>query len=1109
MNKKGLVIALFVVMSISAISPLVIYPKTVAQTSDPQPTYSFFTQGIDTMIKRLWTPSLGAFTDSPGVNFFWWTDDQAKALLDLSQNLTRYGTYCSSIINFLDNYQFNGMVVRRLANLTPQIVQYNPTNFIVNNNGIIQIQGDLSNPTGMKFLIKYQQSDCNMTCIQGQSIRYNWLEANSVFNPSMESGTNNPDYWYSGSNAYWSTAQARTGIKSLLLNVSSANAEWRAQYFLVSGNASYQVQGYFKGNVTADEFFLTIRWFSNGDGTGFISETNIPIPTGTYSDWTLFSADKAAPSNALSADIVFRAISGTGKLYGDDFSVRKKGVTEYPADTAITSYYINDRRPNHVDLIQVHNDGKIKVTFNYTIAKGKPYILFTSKVENVWGISDLTGVYIHNAFDQLDQFGVPTGAGQNPLGYRYIYFPGVGDVAANSTVPQHFLPQSNWNGDYFVIHMRDIPDIFDRSLAIAVILGNKTSLTAIDNVLAPTPDELHWLKMYYSLGDISAGSSTQYTAKYVLLNAHDWTNMAGYDQFFSNIDSFNNVDLSLDHQYGTILYGLAEYYYQSGLNRTFVERIWNYWYRMFTSSGNGSYMQSFPYAIIATYRLYQKTGNSTYSAVAKSLVDKMLERQQMDDTKANYGGFREWGGAQYSYLDYTAPAGDALGWMYQATGNATYQTRKTIASNSVHIDSDGSLYCYRDQEGTQKDTDIMTYKASMFLPALALGVNDTLANYAMCRVWQKLHENSTDTGIWVAPTGESFGQEINTETQSWSLRAWLAYAQDQYSRYGLYIRSVTASRISPAFYLTGVSWSGQALTLTTEGSSAGTLLQIYGGSRGSPTYVLEAGYELSPGAVDSLSLGDSASKNIVVSYAEWGDFYVKGISSGWMTDASWSGQKLTLTLNGSSSTGILTVYCGSRGLPNTITGLTGAEYSTTTKILSGTVQFASPVTALDWTVSVTGPGGGSEGGGPSVVRFMVSTLRLSVPQGQTISGLLAFNWTGVNDLTVTNVRFQNSPGWLMVAEPLPKTVTKQMETLEGSGSIAVRITVPADASVGDYSVVAEVDATGPGGNVASSGYVNFTVVQPSNLPSPVSDLMALLFVLILGIFVAYVYFFRR
>jgi hypothetical protein len=85
-----------------------------------------------------------------------------------------------------------------------------------------------------------------------------------------------------------------------------------------------------------------------------------------------------------------------------------------------------------------------------------------------------------------------------------------------------------------------------------------------------------------------------------------------------------------------------------------------------------------------------------------------------------------------------------------------------------------------------------------------------------------------------------------------------------------------------------------------------------------------------------------------------------------------------------------------------------------------------------------------------------------------------------------------------------------MSDMSGTGSIVVRITAPSDAQPGDYSVVAEVDATGPGGNVASNGYVNFTVVQPpSSLPSPVSDIMAFLFVLILGIFVAYVYLFRR
>lgn len=310
--------------------------------------------------------------------------------------------------------------------------------------------------------------------------------------------------------------------------------------------------------------------------------------------------------------------------------------------------------------------------------------------------------------------------------------------------------------------------------------------------------------------------------------------------------------------------------------------------------------------------------------------------------------------------------------------------------------------------------------------------------------------------------------------------------------------------------ISSITFSGYKLTISFSGPTGSYTLEVSGPK---PTYVQGATYDLSVDYTNYLTLSHDGSNTIVVSYQLWGDFNVQSVSTDYLASTSWKGEKLTVILNGTlGDTATLRIFCGSRGMPNNVVNATSVVYNVASKILTVTIQFtvsgsAQASSSLDWTLSATGPGGG---GGPSPVQFTVSTLRLSVPQGQTVNGLLTFNWTGVNDLTITDVKFQNAPGWVVVAESLPKTVTKQMSDMSGTGSIVVRIAAPSDAQPGDYSVVAEVDATGPGGNVASNGYVNFTVVQPpSSLPSPVSDIMAFLFVLILGTFVAYVYLFRR
>ncbi|MHB8566047.1 MAG: hypothetical protein ACYC7D_15270 [Nitrososphaerales archaeon] len=140
------------------------------------------------------------------------------------------------------------------------------------------------------------------------------------------------------------------------------------------------------------------------------------------------------------------------------------------------------------------------------------------------------------------------------------------------------------------------------------------------------------------------------------------------------------------------------------------------------------------------------------------------------------------------FLDLTAISGSALYTAYQVTGNVTYLQRAILALHSIHwgdapsgtkilglgysnIPSEMRLYSYANS--TYIDTDYSTYKA-VLVADFAIGLNDTLANIAMSRVWDRTVVNSSFVQI---NTGESSSLhiEMNSETQPWGLEAWLQY----------------------------------------------------------------------------------------------------------------------------------------------------------------------------------------------------------------------------------------------------------------------------------------------------------------------------------------------
>jgi hypothetical protein len=160
-------------------------------------------------------------------------------------------------------------------------------------------------------------------CI-GYALATGAISTNLVLNHSVEIGTTTPQDWSpSASGTEWSTTYARTGSRSIEINVNNASAEWNGTVEPVTGGYTYEISGFFRGEVTADQFFLTINWFSDSGGTGFMAENDTSIPVGNYSRWSQLGGDFTAPDGAKSCEIVFRAVNATGNMYGDDFEVRQ------------------------------------------------------------------------------------------------------------------------------------------------------------------------------------------------------------------------------------------------------------------------------------------------------------------------------------------------------------------------------------------------------------------------------------------------------------------------------------------------------------------------------------------------------------------------------------------------------------------------------------------------------------------------------------------------------------------------------------------------------------------------------------------------------------------
>lgn len=193
------------------------------------------------------------------------------------------------------------------------------------------------------------------------------ISTNLIQNPSVETGEAAvPAQWMARDNGTaWSTAYSRTGFMSLRINVTNASAEWVSSPIAIREGYGYSVRGFLKGEVSADQFLVTVRWFSDLEGSNFKAEDNMSVPVASYSQWVSGGGTFAAPAGVKSCRVALTAVNATGDLYADDFEVRQAETLSkffYGSSLMLVTYMLSYYAIKSKFITQVEKPQKLVTT---------------------------------------------------------------------------------------------------------------------------------------------------------------------------------------------------------------------------------------------------------------------------------------------------------------------------------------------------------------------------------------------------------------------------------------------------------------------------------------------------------------------------------------------------------------------------------------------------------------------------------------------------------------------------------------------------------------------------------------------------------------------------
>ncbi|KAL6079280.1 hypothetical protein QOT17_000909 [Balamuthia mandrillaris] len=236
-------------------------------------------------------------------------------------------------------------------------------------------------------------------------------------------------------------------------------------------------------------------------------------------------------------------------------------------DSSMKTYWISHNEAKKVVVssktsLEAGEHGEVAtLRYDFVFAAGKQYVriditLVTSSdlrerltdVELSFSVDSLSRVENKDRhykrffwYNTGDQYGDATRAGNS---YQVLY-----NVARNRNVPLK----------WYSIMEDGHPS---RSFSIETILDTPEYLKEVVTSGGPSDgsNRFHWVENWYSLGNVERSSKRRISEKRLLLAGSARTSRPSYDRVFSNIDCFDEIDLSVSTDYGSKVFGVAALY---------------------------------------------------------------------------------------------------------------------------------------------------------------------------------------------------------------------------------------------------------------------------------------------------------------------------------------------------------------------------------------------------------------------------------------------------------------------------------------------------------------------------------------------------------------------
>jgi hypothetical protein len=262
------------------------------------------------------------------------------------------------------------------------------------------------------------------------------------------------------------------------------------------------------------------------------------------------------------------------------------------------------------------------------------------------------------------------------------------------------------------------------------------------------------------------------------------------------------------------------------------------------------------------------------------------------------------------------------------------------------------------------------------------------------------------------------------------------------------------------------------------------------------TYVLNCAFDMDTDWITYLTLTHDASRTITIAYPNWVSTRVYRADH-IITAIYWASEdeKLYVTLFGTSGqSGTLEVYCGSRGPPESTTGLSDTIYFSSTRILAGTYGFGSTTTVeLDWTTESSGSTGGTTTT-PGIFATAENIDIGTIQQGASKNFNATATWSGSTTITLADLAFSGAgSNWLEPGVDFPVTVHRLAIETSGRIIVPISIAIPREARIGDYKVLAEYRITVGGQTYETRANILWTVtstpIPPGGVPTIVSVIL--------------------